>query len=86
MALKPKEKSQLQYMHDNLAAHIAEINLLSQTDAEFNKLEHLINQKQLKIDKIQTFTYISLSKVIWWQGCVNVLNNAFFYVFVESSS
>ena len=62
MALKPKEKSQLQYMHDNLAAHIAEINLLSQTDAEFNKLEHLINQKQLKIDKIQTFTYISLSK------------------------
>lgn len=62
MALKPNEKSQLQHMHDNLATHIAEINLLSQTEVEFNKLEHLINQKQLKIDKIQTFTYISLSK------------------------
>ena len=49
MALKPNEKSQLQHMHDNLATHIAEINLLSQTEVEFNKLEHLINQKQLKI-------------------------------------
>lgn len=62
MALKSIDKSRLQKMHDNLATQIAEINCLAQTEVEFNKLEHLINQKQLKIDKIQTFTYISLSK------------------------
>ena len=51
MALKSIDKSRLQKMHDNLATQIAEINCLAQTEVEFNKLEHLINQKQLKIQK-----------------------------------
>ena len=62
MLLNPKERSRFKQMFENLSQQYEEIKELEENDSEFKSLEHTLSQRMLKIDKIQTFTYVSLSK------------------------
>ena len=62
LILNRREKSRYNLMYQNLLRQFSELKELAQEDKEFGTLANIVNQRQLKIDKIQTFTYISLSK------------------------
>lgn len=57
-----REKLRYKLMFEKLRQQSEELVDLSIVDKELYSLGNLVNQRQLKIDKIQTFTYISLSK------------------------
>ena len=62
MLLNPKERPRFIQMFENLSQQYEEEKELEENTSEFKSLEHTLSQRMLKIDKIQTFTYISLSK------------------------
>ena len=57
-----EERSRYKRMFNNLSLQNKEEAELRENDADFKSLEHLLSQRMLKIDRIQTFTYVSLSK------------------------
>jgi len=61
-AINREERSKYKRMFDNLSLQNKEETELRENDADFKSLEHLLSQRMLKIDRIQTFTYVSLSK------------------------
>ena len=61
-AINREERSRYKHMFNNLSLQNKEETELRENDADFKSLEHLLSQRMLKIDRIQTFTYVSLSK------------------------
>ncbi len=49
-------------IHDRLSIQHEEIKSLNDLEGDFYSLSHIVNQKMPRIDKIQTFSYISLAK------------------------
>ena len=57
-----KERKRFKAMSQILVHQNQILDELKENSQEFYSLNHILSQKMLKIDKIQTFTYVSLSK------------------------